>query len=100
MFEAFFCDAEQIPVLFFTLFFGLDLLVFFLVENLAFVGAWMVIGIFPKACICAFGHHQQHIPTFHRPNSKLASHDPVQSSRLNSASTPVSSVTPENILYP
>ena len=60
-------DADQIPVLFFTLFFGLDLLVFFLVENLAFVGAWMVIGIFPKACICAFGHHHQHIPTFHQP---------------------------------
>ena len=55
------------PVLLFTLLFGLDLLVFFLVENLAFVGAWMVIGIFPKACICSFGHHHQHLPTFHQP---------------------------------
>ena len=59
--------ADRIPVLLFTLLFVLDLLVFFFVESLAFVGAWMVIGIFPKACISSFGHHHQHLPTFHRP---------------------------------
>jgi len=60
-------DADRIPVLWFTLLFGLDLLVFFLVDSLAFVGAWMVIGMFPKACISSFGHHHQHLPTFHQP---------------------------------
>ena len=37
-------DADRIPVLLFTLLFGLDLLVFFLVDSLAFVGAWMRTG--------------------------------------------------------
>ena len=53
-------DADRIPVLCFTLLFGLDLLVFFLVDSLAFVSAWMVSGIFPKACISSFGHHQHY----------------------------------------
>lgn len=59
--------ADRIPVLLFTLLFGLDLLIFSFVENLAVVCVWMVIGILPKACICSFGHHHQHLETFHQP---------------------------------
>lgn len=55
---------DRLPALLFVLYFAVDLTVYFLADSLWFVIAWMVIGIFPKTCVCAFGHHHQHLPTF------------------------------------
>lgn len=56
--------ADRLPVAVFGAYFALDLLVFFLADSLWLVVAWLLLGIFPKACICSFGHHHQHLPTF------------------------------------
>ncbi len=57
---------DRLPVFLFVAYFALDVAVFFVVEQVWVVAAWMVLGIFPKACICAFGHHHQHLPTFRK----------------------------------
>jgi hypothetical protein len=55
---------DRLPVMLFVTYFMLDLLVFFLVENPWWLFAWLLIGIFPKTCICAWNHHHQHVPHF------------------------------------
>jgi fatty acid desaturase len=57
-------QQDIIPVLLFFTYFALDLLIFFTVANIWFVLLWMLLGILPKACICAWNHHHQHVPTF------------------------------------
>ena len=56
--------ADRFPVFMIVLLFVLDLFVFFYITNAATVCAWMLLGIFPKSCICSFGHHHQHVLTF------------------------------------
>lgn len=56
--------ADRIPVLFITLFFVLDLLVFFTTESLGILFAWMLFGLFVKSFIAAWNHHHQHVATF------------------------------------
>jgi fatty acid desaturase len=58
--------ADCLPVALFAFSLALDFAVFLLVENRLFVAVWMLLNIFPKACICSFGHHHQHLPTFHQ----------------------------------
>lgn len=55
---------DQVPVLLISLWFLCDVAVYFLVENLYTVMAWVLVGLGPKACICAWNHHHQHLPTF------------------------------------
>lgn len=55
---------DRIPALVFFSYFALDLFVFFYVESVWLLILWVVLGIFPKTCICAWNHHHQHVPTF------------------------------------
>lgn len=55
---------DTLPVTLITLLCVLDLTVFFLVENLWLIAAWALLGLAPKACICSWNHHHQHVPTF------------------------------------
>lgn len=66
-------SADRLPVLLIVLMFAADFAVFLLVDNPYLVVGWMVLGIFPKACICSFGHHHQHITVFKQaiPNRLL-----------------------------
>lgn len=50
-----------------TLLFAVDVAVYALVDNPFVVVAWAVFSMFPKAGVCAFNHHHQHVSTFHRP---------------------------------
>ncbi|MCJ8330822.1 MAG: fatty acid desaturase [Lentisphaeria bacterium] len=59
--------ADRVPVILFVALFALDLLVFYFANQPWMVIAWLFIGIFPKTCVCAFGHHHQHLNTFHQP---------------------------------
>ena len=56
--------ADTIPALIILGYTCLDLTVFFTVQNIWLVTAWMLIGIGPKACICSWNHHHQHVATF------------------------------------
>jgi fatty acid desaturase len=55
---------DRIPILLFVAYFGIDLIVFFTVERVGPVFFWMLLGIFPKALICSWNHHHQHVATF------------------------------------
>lgn len=55
---------DRLPI---TLFFGLflvDLTVYSLVETWYLLAAYFFVGILPKAAVCAFNHHHQHVATF------------------------------------
>jgi fatty acid desaturase len=58
---------DRLPVLLFCLLFAVDLAVYFHVDNLWLLLLWFGVGILPKACVCAYNHHHQHVPTFERP---------------------------------
>lgn len=45
----------------------LDLLVFFRVHDVRILAAWLFVVLLPKACICSWNHHHQHLFTFHQP---------------------------------
>jgi fatty acid desaturase len=55
---------DRLPVLIFTLYFLADFLVYLTIDNIYLLVGWFVIGIFPKANICAWNHHHQHYKTF------------------------------------
>jgi fatty acid desaturase len=38
--------------------------VYFLIDNVWLLIGYLLIGILPKGCICAWNHHHQHLPTF------------------------------------
>lgn len=58
--------ADRIPVLFIVLLFVLDISVYFLVDDWRLVAGWMLLTLAPKACICSWNHHHQHVPTFYQ----------------------------------
>jgi len=55
---------DRFPTVLIVACFALDLFVYFAVESLAVLLGWMLVGILPKALICSFNHHHQHLPTF------------------------------------
>ncbi|MGW8178954.1 MAG: fatty acid desaturase, partial [bacterium] len=55
---------DRLPTALFLAYFVVDLYVYFAAESLAFLLGWMLLGILPKALICSFNHHHQHLPTF------------------------------------
>jgi fatty acid desaturase len=59
--------SDRIPVALIAGLFAFDLVVYGLVDDWRWVLAWVLAGLFPKACICSWNHHHQHLPTFHQP---------------------------------
>ena len=55
---------DRIPVAIFTTYFFVDFAVYLFATSKIFVLVWMLIGLLPKACICAWNHHHQHVHTF------------------------------------
>ena len=55
---------DRLPTALFFGYFALDLYIYFTVESIPFLIGWMLAGILPKAFICSFNHHHQHLPTF------------------------------------
>lgn len=55
---------DRLPVLLIVLLFALDLLIFFFVQNVGFVSAWMVLSIIGKIFVAPWNHHHQHVNTF------------------------------------
>jgi fatty acid desaturase len=55
--------ADVLPVSLIVLSFFVDVAVFFLAPWWAAL-PWAVVGLLPKACICAWNHHHQHVATF------------------------------------
>lgn len=58
---------DRAPVSVVVAYFLLDVTVYFVASNRFFVLAWMLAGLIPKACIGAWNHHHQHVPTFRSP---------------------------------
>ena len=56
----------MLPVLCIVTLSLLDLLVFFEARSVWMLAAWLVLVIGPKACICSWNHHHQHLFTFHQ----------------------------------
>ncbi len=46
---------------------GIDLAIYLWVDHFLLLAAWSLLSLIPKAGICAFNHHHQHVPTFHAP---------------------------------
>jgi len=59
--------ADVAPVLCIVSLSLLDLFVFLTADSVWLLVAWLIIGIGPKACICSWNHHHQHLLTFHQP---------------------------------
>ncbi|VAW53502.1 hypothetical protein MNBD_GAMMA05-402 [hydrothermal vent metagenome] len=55
---------DRIPVLVISLFFALDIVAYFLLDNIWLLAAYLLVMIWPKGIICAWNHHHQHTPTF------------------------------------
>jgi fatty acid desaturase len=55
---------DRVPVLIISLFFALDIVAYFLLDNIWLLAAYWLIMIWPKGVICAWNHHHQHTPTF------------------------------------
>ncbi len=52
------------PTIIIVTLFSLDLAVFFLASSVWITLAWLLLMLLPKACICSWNHHHQHLPTF------------------------------------
>jgi fatty acid desaturase len=59
-------SEDIVPTALFFLLFGVDLACYLTIDNRWVVAAWALIGLLPKACICAWNHHHQHLATFHQ----------------------------------
>ena len=55
---------DRVPTLFITGLFIADLAVYFFIDKIWIVAIWMLLGLGPKACICSWNHHHQHLATF------------------------------------
>jgi len=55
---------DRLPTFLITALFLADMLVYFYAQNVWYVIAWMLFALAPKACICSWNHHHQHLPTF------------------------------------
>jgi len=55
---------DRLPVLIITLLFSLDIVAYFLLDNVWLLVAYWLIMIWPKGIVCAWNHHHQHTPTF------------------------------------
>lgn len=58
---------DVLPVLCIVTLSLLDLLVFLLAPAGLVPVVWLLLALGPKACICSWNHHHQHLLTFHQP---------------------------------
>lgn len=58
--------ADILPTAIITALFCADLVVYFVIDDFVVLIVWALLGLAPKACICAWNHHHQHSPTFNR----------------------------------
>lgn len=58
---------DRLPVALILSLFAVDLAVYALVDSFWVVLAWSLLSMLPKAGVCAFNHHHQHLATFHHP---------------------------------
>lgn len=56
--------ADRAPVAAFVAIFAVDLAVYLFVDHPLLLLLYFGVGILPKAAVCAFNHHHQHLPTF------------------------------------
>lgn len=55
------------PVACFLVLFAVDVAIYLTVDSLWLLLLWFGVGILPKACVCAYNHHHQHVPMFLAP---------------------------------
>jgi|694.fasta_scaffold37764_7 fatty acid desaturase len=58
---------DALPVLCIVALSVADVLVFLEAKSVWLLAGWLALVIGPKACICAWNHHHQHLLTFHQP---------------------------------
>lgn len=58
--------ADRFPVFIFTLIFAADVTVYLTVDSPSLLALYFLVGILPKAAVCAFNHHHQHVLTFNQ----------------------------------
>jgi fatty acid desaturase len=57
-------SADRIPVTLILLLTLVDFVLYLTVDNLWVFGAYFLVTLIPKGCICAWNHHHQHTRTF------------------------------------
>jgi len=57
---------DRLPVLLITGLFALDLVLYLHATSMLTLAFWLLLVTGPKACICAWNHHHQHLPTFYQ----------------------------------
>ena len=55
---------DRLPAFLIVLLFVADVVVYLTLDNVYLVTLWMLLGLGPKACICSWNHHHQHVATF------------------------------------
>lgn len=55
---------DRLPISIFISYFIVDVIVYINIENIYYLIAWFLLGIWPKGNICAWNHHHQHCFTF------------------------------------
>lgn len=58
---------DRIPYLIIFLFFIIDLIYFFNVDNIYYLIFWCLVGVMIKGVTAAWNHNHQHFNTFHQP---------------------------------
>lgn len=58
-------QEDRVPIACFLFLFAIDLTLYFTVDSVVWLALWFVVGILPKACVCSFNHHHQHVPVFY-----------------------------------
>lgn len=56
---------DRVPVLLISLLFCVDVAAYLLIDNWLVFSLYAIFSMFPKAGVCAFNHHHQHVSTFH-----------------------------------
>ena len=58
---------DRVPVLSFVFLFCVDVWIYLNIDSVLLLALWFGVGILPKACVCAYNHHHQHVPVFIQP---------------------------------
>jgi len=56
---------DIVPTAIFCALFLIDIAVYMSSDSIPFLGMWTLLCLAPKACICSWNHHHQHVHTFH-----------------------------------
>ena len=63
---------DRLPVAVMSLLFAFDLAVYSLVDSPLWLFSWTLVGILPKAHVCSWNHHHQHVSVFLSPLANRA----------------------------